>query len=1474
VQRLWSALLLIVAYEGARLVARALGLPAFAGVVAALVYALSPRLLGADGVLTGEILPSAVLPWAVLPLVLARTGRLGPRQAGLWSGVAVLCMSGVNAVGTVATLPIAAVVVLDQIRRPHGRPLAAWWAAGVTAACAWWVVPLLLLGRYSPPFLDFIETANATTSSTGWSNDLRGTEHWLSYYAIGDQPWWPGAHQMATHPALIVAGGLVAALGLAGLSHRQMPLRRALVASALIGLLCLTAGNPATLGSLVDGPVRDLLDGPLAPFRNVHKVDPLVRLPLALGAAHAARLLLRRLEPRRVLRRGVAAALVAVVVGSGAPLLTGDLRMPGFREVPEAWVQAADYLEQQPDSRALVLPGSGFGLQTWGWTIDEPLQGVANSAWVARSQVPLVPGPTARYLDTIERRIASGEGGEGLADLLARGGITHLVLRRDLDPLVTETVPSDRAELALVSSPGLERVAGFGSSGFGDQAMVEVYRVDREVASVSLLDADELDRLHGAPDDVLNAIEGGVLDPARPVEITADGSDDGGRIVGDGYPRVERQFGRVHDAVSQVMSRDEPWLSDRPTHDFPGVPGVPWSTAEYVAGIQVRSASSQGYAEEFGPVLPEYGPHAAVDGDPGTEWRSGTFQPPNEQWLQVDLGTPVTGGGTLSVQFENRPQAARVARARVLVETDAGTSSAGYGVPASGLLLAPLPEDLVEGVRISVVEAIGAEAAYGRVVVSELILPGVEPGRTTVVPGPLGRDDPLALRLDPPRRACVDLGLGPHCDESGARPGQDDGRLDRTVEVAEAGEWEVSGAVVAVPGPGSAALLAPVDGRAAARAGSVLAGDPAVSGGFAFDGNPDTNWLTSSSAERATLRISWPGRRVVRTLSIARPAGDVVAPATALIRSGGVERLVDLSFSKEVEPFVARGRLRITFARPEGVGTTGRPMGVGEVEIGGLEGLASSPDWSARTGALCGLGPQVRVDGVVHDTEVVGTLDDVRLGRPLAWSVCDGLVELAEGSHRIEVASTQQFQPVTMGWRPAAGPRRTDPTSDRSMVVGRWDPTQRTVEVGSGDEAVLRVAENVNDGWEATLDGERLDEVTIDGWQQGYRVPAGEGGEVSLAYRPDSTYRAGLLVGLGLAVLMVVGAAAGQLRDRRRPRPDPVVPPDPAQPAEVGRVGRVATGAGLLVLGGPVAGAAYAVAALSRLRSRVWPVGALLVAVSAVLAATSDTTRFGSPGLAANLTAAAGAGLLVGSAQLTGPLAQRSERLSVRAGWGRLRGWAPRHVVLLVGLVLVAGQAVLRTILASGSYYWPDDFLHLDLAETMGLDQDLLVRDYSGHVEIGSYAVSWLINTLDTASFVPAVVVLVALQVVASCLLLVLLQQLFGRSPWVLVPFAAYLLTPLGLATATWLAAGLQAFPLQVATLGTLIGLEVLFVVLALAVLAASIARRGSGRGPRHPAGSVRQRGPARCGLADRLTRRLSRGAAGPTRRSPPWPPR
>lgn len=145
--------------------------------------------------------------------------------------------------------------------------------------------------------------------------------------------------------------------------------------------------------------------------------------------------------------------------------------------------------------------------------------------------------------------------------------------------------------------------------------------------------------------------------------------------------------------------------------------------------------------------------------------------------------------------------------------------------------------------------------------------------------------------------------------------------------------------------------------------------------------------------------------------------------------------------------------------------------------------------------------------------------------------------------------------------------------------------------------------------------------------------------------------------------------------------------------------------------------------------------------------------------------------------------------------------------MLLGGALLILLQTVVRAGIVLPSYYWQDDFHHVDLARRLGLSEAFLVRDYSGHLEVGQYFLYWLIGRDAGLSFLPAAISLLALQLAASCLLLAVLRQLFGRSPWLLLPFAGYLFTPLGLPAATWWAAGLQAMPLQIAMLLTLLGL-------------------------------------------------------------------
>ena len=87
----------------------------------------------------------------------------------------------------------------------------------------------------------------------------------------------------------------------------------------------------------------------------------------------------------------------------------------------------------------------------------------------------------------------------------------------------------------------------------------------------------------------------------------------------------------------------------------------------------------------------------------------------------------------------------------------------------------------------------------------------------------------------------------------------------------------------------------------------------------------------------------------------------------------------------------------------------------------------------------------------------------------------------------------------------------------------RWDAEHRTVEVGARDEPTLLVVpENANAGWLAQLDGSVLEAVTVDGWQQGYLLPAGGAGTVRLDFGPATAYRWALAGGAGAVLLLAL----------------------------------------------------------------------------------------------------------------------------------------------------------------------------------------------------------------------------------------------------------------------------------------------------------------------------------------------------------------
>lgn len=152
-------------------------------------------------------------------------------------------------------------------------------------------------------------------------------------------------------------------------------------------------------------------------------------------------------------------------------------------------------------------------------------------------------------------------------------------------------------------------------------------------------------------------------------------------------------------------------------------------------------------------------------------------------------------------------------------------------------------------------------------------------------------------------------------------------------------------------------------------------------------------------------------------------------------------------------------------------------------------------------------------------------------------------------------------------------------------------------------------------------------------------------------------------------------------------------------------------------------------------------------------------------------------------------------------------GATRRHGVVLgpvaLGMIALIGlQFLVRLIIIPQAYWWEDDFFHLAEARTKGFGLDLLVSDYNDHLEILPNVFWWGLTQITSSSWAPAAVLILVLSTTASAMMALLLRELFGTRPTILLPMAAYLFSPLALAAVTWLAACIDSLPMQIALLG------------------------------------------------------------------------
>jgi arabinofuranan 3-O-arabinosyltransferase len=1103
-QRLWCAVVLCLAFGGMLALARALNIgsePArFAGAIG---YALAPRMLTEIGPLSSEMLPAAMLPWVLLPLV--RANRIGsPRRAAGLSALAVFGMGGINGAMVVMALVLPGLwLVTRQWTREHVK-LVVWWCGSVVAVCLWWILPLLLLGEYSMPFLNYIESATNTTAPMSLFEVLRGTNQWVAYVVEGT-PWWPSGFMLIDNPLLMLATGLVAAVGLYGLARDRLPERRFLVLGVVTGLTLLTIGYVGSLDSPFSLAVRGLLDGPLAPFRNVHKFEPVLRLPLMLAFTHAVtgRLpgLARAATPVAAMRARLAVGVLLVVV-MAAPAWLFTLRPgPGWDDVPGYWRSAMTWLaDEDPQARTLLLPGTGFGEYTWGRTIDEPAQALARSPWAVRNQIPLGSEGNTRLMDAVEEVLSDGRGSPALAGFLSRSGYRFLLLRNDIDREATDAPPVGVIRAGLAGS-GISRVTTFGP--------LEIYQVASRVPLATAVSTSDVPTVSGGPESLLPLLESGALAANTPTVLAGDGglADSREWLVTDGLRHRERNIGRVRDNLSQTLTDTETPRQDRPSTDVLPFQGDAHLTMAAYRGIRgVTASSSAAFADAVGGSDPSGLPFAAVDGDPLTAWQSSSFTGPAGQWLEVELDTPrEVPYVNLSVVDDIR---VGWPVTRIRLTTDVGSVEREVGVGEEPQRF-PLPAGVTGRVRVTVL-SVAANRENGNVGIAEMAVPGVTPYRALVAPADaipaMNQETSFVFtRGSQPRYACV----GDTCDADLTRTGEEPGGVHRLFTTTSASNYRLEGTVLPALGGRNPVTLPGV----VVSASSQLAGDPSAGALSAVDGDADTAWRPDGRDLRPTLRLSWDTPRALTGL---RLTGSPLPTDVEITVPQGSQTV-------PVRDGVARFELTTSSIEIRLVGGSGAMR---EVSLLGMDLPGPQQEFTVP----CGQGPAITLDGISYETSVSGTLADFLAHRPLRFQTCEdsaGGLDLPTGQHEVRTERSDSF--VVQDLWLLRG--TAEPAATRKVAVTRWEVTHRALQVGAGEKAVLSMPENANNGWVATMDGRELPRVRVDGWQQAWVVPAGSGGTVTLEFAPDGQYRQGLLIG-GLAAVLLVGSLLVPVRRR------------------------------------------------------------------------------------------------------------------------------------------------------------------------------------------------------------------------------------------------------------------------------------------------------------------------------------------------------
>ncbi|GMU78784.1 MAG: hypothetical protein AMXMBFR46_15780 [Acidimicrobiia bacterium] len=913
-QRFWMGTIQLAAAAGAYVLFRVLWRDRRAATVGALVYGLSPFVLGHVTGQSALLLPYCALPW----LILATRNALR-RDPWRWAAVYALIVTTAGSINGSA-------IFFALLGSMLWVPFAVWGErtatarAGVSAVLRiallttltqlWWLMAYRVAGQYGLPVLEITEPVRQTSSAASAVETLRGLGYWFFYGGDNQGPWLRGFAPPFTQSVALLVVSFATPLACIALGwwsrFRERLFFMGLVVVGVLGSAIAFGGTERSLvGDAFESLSRD--SGLVLSLRNTQRAGAMTALGLAGLAAAGITALRPRTPP---LARGAGLVIVTTcLLTLVAPWSDAFIAERYDRDevLPQAWIDTARFLDRT-HGRALVVPGIDFASHRWGHAVDPILPGLTDTELMWRELLPLGGVEGADLLSALDQSIQTGTFDPRTIVPAAHAlGVTHLVVANDLE---IERYRVQRPELVMdaLSDPatGLRLVASFGEGYRNVNPGVEI--VDQKsmrsrptqpdtLPQVAVFAVPGATRAHqpvsvtatGAETVVygdgagfLAAAAAGLLDadhrpvlsggdlatwPAARRAVRASGTR---HIVTDSNRKRERRFTTLleNDGATQTVAASpiSGVASDLTTEEWNGTRTNDQSIV-VLRGARRIDASAYG---NLVSLLPEDRPTNAFDGDPRTSWRvdPASLRPvfgDRDHFLRIDLGRRVDADHVTVVQPANRFGTRAITAFDIVLDDDAGRRvhvdvDPARAVDPAGTRIA------LDGHPFSSLELrIPPDEASGAVGVAEIAIPGVRVEELVRLP----RDTALSSQTDSSTalayvlsRQRADAALVDRADPEPA--------MRRLLVVPAATSFTVSGTAHVAPDAPDVTLdrvFATTGSSTEVTSSERLIGDPGVRASAAVDGDLSTWWSTPL---QGVIGQTW----TVRTAE-ARPLGPL-----------------------------------------------------------------------------------------------------------------------------------------------------------------------------------------------------------------------------------------------------------------------------------------------------------------------------------------------------------------------------------------------------------------------------------------------------------------------------------------------------------------------------------------------------------------------------------------------------------------------